>query len=267
MKNSPKKPKSSKPKKLQAPPAKPKKKPATATKIPAAKKAVLSGGKRVLVIDIGGSNIKLMMDTQPRVKIPSKPALTPRRLVAAVLAKTKTWQCDVISIGFPAPVEAGKIAAEPNNLGPGWVKFNLQKAFGKPVRLINDAAMQALGSYEGGRMLFIGLGTGLGSALIHHDTLIPLELCAARFSKQLTLEEVLGKRGYKRLGLVKWEQAVKEATGLLRRMFLVDYIVLGGGNVKKLAKLPAGTRPGNNNNAYAGGMRLWSGPIRAAKKP
>jgi len=224
-------------------------------------------GKRILVIDIGGSNVKVMIADQPRRKIPTRTASTPSQLVSEVLANTQDWKFDAISIGFPAPVENGNILKEPNNLAPGWMKFNWEKAFGKPVRIINDAAMQALGSYEGGRMLFLGLGTGLGSALVHHGALIPLELCAARYSKQLTLEDVLGKRGYKRIGLAKWEKALGEIVELLRSWFLVDYIVLGGGNVKKLAKLPEGTRPGDNQNAFIGGVRMWSPKIEAANQP
>ena len=226
----------------------------------------ITNDRRILVIDIGGSNVKLMLADQPRKKFNSRPALTPRRLVSAVLSETKGWKFDAISIGFPAPVEGGKILHEPHNLGKGWMRFNLENALGKPVKIINDAAMQAMGSYAGGRMLFLGLGTGLGSALVHNGTLIPLELCEARFSKQLSLEDVLGKRGCKRTGLVKWEQGLKEIIGLLRRMFMVDYIVLGGGNVKKLGKLPEGTRPGNNNNAFAGGVRMWSAEIEAVNK-
>lgn len=223
--------------------------------------------KRILVVDIGGSNVKLMIANQPRRKVPSRGGLTPRRLVSAVLANTKDWDYDAISIGFPAPIEEGKIIREPSNLGPGWVNFDFQNALGKPVKVINDAAMQALGSYSGGRMLFLGLGTGLGSALVHHGTLIPLELCEARYTRQLTLEDVLGKRGYKRLGLIRWERGVKEIVGLMRKLFLVDYIVLGGGNVKKITQLPEGTRKGHNTHAFIGGVRMWSEEIEAANKP
>lgn len=164
---------------------------------------------------------------------------------------------DVISMGFPAPVRDGRIACEPKHLGKGWVRFNFEKAFGKPIRIVNDAAMQALGSYRGRRMLFLGLGTGLGSTLIWQNNVLPLELGDLPYPRQHIIEDFLGKSGMKRLGEKKWKRQVLRAVAQLRKALLADYVVLGGGGAKKFEKLPAGIELGNNRNAFLGGVRLW----------
>ncbi|MDP9292494.1 MAG: ROK family protein [Verrucomicrobiota bacterium] len=213
---------------------------------------------KVLVIDVGGSNAKLRLsEGKKRTKFETGPAFTPEQLISESLKATSDWDYDAISIGFPAPVLFGKITHEPNNLAKGWVKFDFEKAFKKPVKIINDAAMQAIGSYEGKRMLFVGLGTGLGSALIVDYAVIPIELGELQYSEKLTIEDVLGKRGRKRLTEVKWEQTVHKIVERWRIAFVVDYVVIGGGNAKRLKKFPAGSRRGENSNAFAGGERLW----------
>jgi polyphosphate glucokinase len=164
---------------------------------------------------------------------------------------------DAISMGFPAPVRDGRIAFEPKHLGKGWVRFNFENAFGKPIRIVNDAAMQALGSYRGRRMLFLGLGTGLGSTLIWQNNVLPLELGDLPYPRQHIIEDFLGKSGMKRLGEKKWKRQVLRAVAQLRKALLADYVVLGGGGAKKFEKLPAGIELGNNRNAFLGGVRLW----------
>jgi predicted NBD/HSP70 family sugar kinase len=211
----------------------------------------------VLVIDIGGTNVKMLASGQeaPR-KFPSGPEMTPQQMVAGVLAATKDWEYDAISIGFPGPVLCGQPMTEPVNLGPGWMGFDFEAAFRRPVKVINDAAMQALGSYEEGKMLFLGLGTGLGAAVIMNGTLEPLELGRFHYKKQ-TLEYYVGKQGLKRLGRKKWQRHVEYVVGRIIAALKPDDVVLGGGNVKKLTQLPPGTRAGNNANAFLGGFRLW----------
>lgn len=216
---------------------------------------------KVLVIDIGGSNVKLMLSGKAaRLKIPSGPAFTPARLVKQTLALTADWDFDVISIGFPAPVRNGKPVAPPNHLGRGWVGFDFAAHFKKPVKILNDASLQALGSYVGGRMLFLGVGTGLGSSLVLPDSVIPLELCGLRYSKKESLEDVLGKQALKRLGKTEWQLTLLEIVKLLKTAFLADDIVIGGGNAKFLTALPAGVRLGNNKAVLLGGERLWAVP-------
>ena len=211
-----------------------------------------------LVIDVGGTNVKLLATGQKEpLKIPSGQDLTPSRMVREVLKATEGWNYDSVSIGFPGPILRGKIAKEPHNLGTGWVRFDYGKAFGKPVRLINDAAMQALGSYEGGKMLFLGLGTGLGSALVYDGMLIPLELAHLPYRKSKTYEELVGEKAMLKRGKKAWRKEVEEVVANLIAAFVVDYVVLGGGNVKKLDKLPPKTRRGSNANAFKGGFRLW----------
>ena len=213
---------------------------------------------RVLVVDIGGTNIKVAGSWEPTVHtIPSGPELTAADLVEKVRTLARGWEIDAISIGVPAPVRHGRILHEPVNLGHGWVDFDFATAFGVPVRLINDAAMQALGSYEGGRMLFLGLGTGLGNAVVDEGRVEPLELAHLPYRNGKTYEEYLGKAGLLRLGRKKWEKHVHTVTDLLRRALICDYVVLGGGHVKKLDALPAHARAGNNANAITGGVRLW----------
>jgi polyphosphate glucokinase len=211
-----------------------------------------------LVIDVGGTNVKLLATGQKEpLKIPSGKDLTPTRMVREVLKATETWSYDNVSIGFPGPIHRGKIAKEPHNLGRGWVRFDYGKAFGKPVRLINDAAMQALGSYDGGKMLFLGLGTGLGSAIVYDGVLIPLELAHLSYRKDKTYEELLGEKAMLRRGKKAWRKEVADVVADLIAAFVVDYVVLGGGNAKKLRRLPPKTRRGSNANAFAGGFRLW----------
>lgn len=213
---------------------------------------------KVLVIDIGGTNVKVLATgrREPR-KIASGPTLTARQMVEAVLMATDDWKYEAVSIGYPGPVLQGRPALEPHNLGPGWVSFNYENAFGKPVQLINDAAMQALGSYTGGSMLFLGLGTGLGSALVKEKMVAPLELAHLPYRKGRTFEDYVGLRGMQRLGKRRWRKAVGDVVSLLKAALVVDSVVLGGGNAKKLKCLPSGARLGDNHNAFIGGYRLW----------
>ena len=225
--------------------------------------------KSVLVIDAGGSNIKLMRSgSRERIKFPSGPRFTPRQVIAGIAQHAPGWDCDAISLGLPIPIVRGVPVREPNNLGRGWTRFDFAAAFGKPCKLINDAAMQAIGSYEGGRMLFIGLGTGLGSAMILDDTVIPLELGELSYNPRRSFEDMLGRAGRKRLGHQKWEEAVETIVGILRKGLVTDYVVLGGGNARKLERLPKGARLGDNGNAFIGGLRLWGiGVRRSGGKP
>ena len=212
----------------------------------------------VLVIDVGGSKIKLRKSDSPHtVKFESGPKMTPSEMVVQAMLLTAQWEYDVVSIGFAGPVVHGKPALDPDNLGPGWTEFDFEKAFRKPVKLINDAAMQALGCYTGGRMLFLGLGTGLGSTLILDEVVVPLELGQLRYSRSKTLEDVLGKQALKEDGPEKWATAVLGAIDNLHKAFMADYIVIGGGNAKKLKRLPKDTRRGSNRYAFQGGVRLW----------
>lgn len=214
----------------------------------------------ILVIDIGGSHVKCAAtDHATAVKFESGPKMTPEWMVARVREITARWRFDVISIGYPGVVSHGAVAREPHNLGPGWVDFDFEAALGRPVRLINDAAMQALGGYEGGKMLFLGLGTGLGSALIVDGALAAMELGHLHYRDGNTYEDYLGERGRKRLGNGKWRQKVAEVVDDLRKAFLPDYILLGGGNAAKLKELPPQTRLGGNTDSFVGGFRLWSG--------
>lgn len=209
-------------------------------------------------MDVGGSHVKVLASgaRAPR-KIESGPELTAFAMVEAVKAATADWRYDAVSIGYPGPVAHGRPFAEPRNLGPGWVGFDFRRALGRPVRLVNDAAMQALGSYEGGRMLFLGLGTGLGCAMIVDGILEPMEVAHLPYKKGRTYEEYVGKRGLARLGKKKWRKHVLEVVELLRRSLEPDDVVIGGGNVKLLSRLPPGVRRGDNANAFRGGFRLW----------
>jgi len=214
---------------------------------------------KTLVIDIGGTNIKLLATgRRAPVKVPSGPDMTPALMVRAVRGVVKDWTFDVVSIGYPGPVVRGRPVREPHNLERGWVGFNFRKAFRRPVRIINDAAMQALGSYAGGRMLFMGLGTGLGSAMIRDGMLIPMELAHLPYRHGLTYEEYLGEAGMDREGKRAWRRHVANITALFMAAFEIDYVVYGGGNSRHLKKLPPNTRLGNNANAFKGGFRLWS---------
>ena len=219
---------------------------------------------RVLVIDIGGNNVKVAVPGHhDTVKVPSGRDMTGEQMLDAVRSATTGWQFDVVSIGFPGPVVDGVPSEEPVNLGAGWVGLDYEAAFGKPVRFVNDAAMQALGSYEGGRMLFLGLGTGLGTALVVDGVVVPLELAHLPYRKGYTFEQCVGKAGLDWYGRRKWRAFVAEVTAMLKHALQADYVVLGGGNVKELKALPAGTRPGHNGNAMLGGVRLWEAPAWA----
>jgi polyphosphate glucokinase len=215
---------------------------------------------KVLVIDVGGTHVKLLATGRKlRTEIPSGPAMTPAKMVKAVREIAKTWEYNAVSIGYPGPVVHNQALTEPHNLGRGWVGFNFQKAFRRPVRFINDAAMQALGSYEGRRMLFLGLGTGLGSAMIVDGILEPMELAHLPYKKGRTYEDYVGLRGLKRLGKKKWRRHVTDVVKQLKAALEADYVVLGGGNARLLKKLPPGAKLGDNNNAFRGGFRLWKG--------
>jgi polyphosphate glucokinase len=214
----------------------------------------------VLAVDVGGSHVKLLVTgRRTRRRFVSGPDLTPEQMVAGVKETAKGWGYDVLSIGYPGPVLAGKPIAEPVNLGPGWVGFDFEAAFGKPVRVLNDAAMQALGSYQGGKMLFLGLGTGLGTAMVVGGVLEPMELGHLPYRKA-TYEDYVGTRGLERLGKKKWRAHVATVVEQLSAALRPDYVVLGGGNAKDLKELPEGCRLGANENAFAGGFKLWETP-------
>jgi hypothetical protein len=221
--------------------------------------------KRALVVDIGGTNVKLLMSLRDQRKFASGSKLRPRDFVKKFRENATGWKFDVISVGFPSVVREGRIVKDPKHLGKGWAGFNFAKALGKPVRVINDAAMQALGSYRGGRMLFLGLGTGLGSALAWKNTLLPLELGDLPYRDHDIIEEWLGIPGLELLGEKKWKREVLHAVQQLKRSFIADYVVLGGGNAKRFKRLPEGIAPGINENAYRGGLRLWDTEGRSGK--
>jgi polyphosphate glucokinase len=214
--------------------------------------------KKILVIDVGGTSVKMLAtgQTEPR-KFASGPALTAAQMVADVRKATADWDYEAVSIGYPGPVLRGKPLAEPRNLGSGWVDFDFAAAFGRPVRLVNDAAMQALGCYEGGRMLFLGLGTGLGSTLIINKVVAAMELAHLPYRKRRTFEDYVGMRGLQRMGKKRWRKAVEDVVARLQAALVAEYVVLSGGNVKKLKQLPPGARMGDNTNAFVGGFRLW----------
>jgi len=213
--------------------------------------------KKILVIDVGGTHVKLMISRSEKQKFGSGPEMTPREMVTQMKPLLTEWNFDAVSIGFPSPVRDGRILSDPKHLGKGWVGFDFEKALGKPVRIINDAAMQALGSYRGGRMLFLGLGTGLGSAMIWEKTVLPLELGDLPYRNGNIIEDYLGKPGLARLGQKTWQRDVEHALVQLKKSLIADYVVLGGGNAKKLDELPEGVERGHNRNAFLGGTRLW----------
>jgi polyphosphate glucokinase len=212
---------------------------------------------KILVIDIGGTNVKVLATGQeaPR-KFPSGRELTPQQMAAGVLAATKDWDYEAVSLGFPGPVLCGQPMTEPPNLGKGWMGFDFAAALGRPVKVINDAAMQALGSYRGGKMLFLGFGTGLGAAMILDDVLEPMEIGRLHYKKH-TLEYYVGDRARKRLGRKRWQREVEKIVARLIEVLRPTDVVLGGGNAKKLDPLPPGTRLGDNAFAFLGGFRLW----------
>jgi predicted NBD/HSP70 family sugar kinase len=215
--------------------------------------------KAILVIDIGGTKFKILASghTHPRKMLSGK-KLTPERMVESVRELAKGWKYDAISIGYPGQVGSHGPRSDPANLGAGWVGFDFAAAFDCPVRIINDAAMQALGSYEGGRMLFLGLGTGLGSAMIADSVIIPLELGQLEYQDGTKFGDLLGHRGLKEMGKDPWRETVKKLAETLINAFCVDYVVLGGGNAKLVRDLPSTVRRGNNLTAFRGGLRLWN---------
>jgi polyphosphate glucokinase len=222
---------------------------------------------RVLVIDIGGTHVKLYATHRSEpLKIDSGPTMTPRELVKAVKANTSGWKYDVISIGYPGPVVHGKPLSEPANLGKGWLGFDFEKAFGRPVKIINDAAMQALGSYRGGRMLFLGLGTGLGSALVVDGVVEPMELAHLPYKHGKAFEEFVGTAALQRVGEKKWSKNVFDVVEQLKNALQPEYVVLGGGNSRRLKTLPPETIRGNNEDARKGGLRLWARPPRRTRR-
>ena len=214
---------------------------------------------KILVIDVGGTHVKLLATGHKnRLEIPSGPTMTAKKMAATVRKATAGWKFDAVSIGYPGPVVHGRPISEPHNLGRGWVGFNFKKAFGRPVKIINDAAMQALGSYRGGRMLFLGLGTGLGAALMIDNILEPMELAHLPYKKGRTYEDYLGLAGLERFGKKKWRRHVADVVGKFKNALQVDYVVLGGGNAKLIKKFPTGAIPGDNANSFRGGYRLWT---------
>jgi polyphosphate glucokinase len=236
------------------------------------KRAPASKAPKILVIDVGGTHIKLLATGQSTpVKIPSGPTITAAKMVAIVKKATRGWDFNRITLGYPGPIINGRPLREPHNLGGGWMGFDFAKALGRPVKIINDAAMQALGSYEGGRMLFLGLGTGLGSAMIVDGQLEPMELAHLQYKDGKTYEDYLGLRGLERLGKKKWRKHVTKVTKRLKTALEADYVVLGGGNNKKLKEIPPHARLGENENAFRGGFRVWqeaaAGTGQKAGKP
>lgn len=218
---------------------------------------------RVLVIDIGGSHVKMLATAQPDPRqFDSNNNLSPTELVAQVLKLTNDWQYEAISIGFPGKVDKDGPAAEPPNLGTGWIRFDFHKAFGRPVRVVNDAVLQAIGAYDGGRMLFLGLGTGVASALVVNRVAIPLELGSLPICQSTPLFERIGRDALERDGQQKWTHAVVDALQHLIAAFAADYLVLGGGNAQRVRPLPPGVRLGGNQDAFTGGFRLWEEPVK-----
>jgi polyphosphate glucokinase len=222
----------------------------------------------VLVVDVGGTHVKILATGQSeRRRFESGPTLTARALVNGVRKLATGWNYDVVTIGYPGLVLKGRVAAEPHNLAPGWIGFDFEEAFGRPVKVVNDAAMQALGSYSEGTMLFLGLGTGLGSALVVDGRVVPMELAHLSYKKG-SIEDYLGLRGLQRLGKKKWRKHVAFIVERFTAALHPDDIVIGGGNAKKLKELPPGCMKGDNANAFAGGFRVWEGdPGPRRKQP
>ena len=227
----------------------------TATSVPA----------RILVLDIGGSHVKAVFSDRPlrEIRVLSGPRMTPLRMTRDLVPKLRGETYDAVAIGYPGMVRHGRIVRDPPHLGKGWVGFDFEQAFRRPTRIVNDAAMQALGSYEGGHMLFLGLGTGLGAAMIVAGTLQPMELGHLPYRKGRTFEAYVGEEARERLGGKKWTKEVVAVVEILRDALEPDYIVLGGGNVRRLDRLPPGARRGDNRNAFRGGVRLWQGLPRS----
>ena len=214
--------------------------------------------KNILTIDVGGHQVKVMTSrARQKRRFSSGPHLSPKEMVKKVKDITKDWSYDVISVGYPGPVVRNRPFAEPYNLGRGWVGFDFARAFNRPTRVVNDAFMQALGSYKGGRMLFLGLGTGLGSAMIVNGVPVPMELGHLPYRRGKTFEDNVGAAGLKRLGKKKWQRRVADVVERLATALEPDYVVLGGGNAEKIDPLPRRTRRGKNSDAFAGGFKLW----------
>lgn len=222
----------------------------------------------ILVVDIGGSHLKFRTERQQtHVSVDSGPRFTPAEMVAAIAENTADWKFDRITLGYPGPVGGDRPLLEPHNLGRGWTRFDYIKAFKRPVRMINDAAMQALGAYRGGRMLFLGLGTGLGSALVVDRVVQPLELAHLAWRRGKTYEEMLGERALIRKGKKAWRRFVASALDDLSAAFQVEYIVLGGGNAKRVKDVPDNVYIGSNEDAFTGGFRLWDEPAAKTRRP
>jgi predicted NBD/HSP70 family sugar kinase len=222
----------------------------------------------ILVVDIGGTNVKLWKTGESdKLKFPSGKKFTPQKLVEEARRQSEDWAFDRVSIGYPGDVQLGRPTADPINLSGGWVEFDFAAAFGCPVRIMNDACMQALGSYDGGRMLYLGLGTSLGSTFIIDGKIVPLALGHLKFSEGESFNYYLCRKGLELHGAKRWRQAVFDAADALKAAFQADYVVLGGGNAKKLEELPEGCRRGGNHNAYFGGLRMWEDIAAAAPAP
>lgn len=222
---------------------------------------------KVLAIDIGGTHVKILATGQTeRRAFPSGPEMTPAAMIAGVKALAQGWDYDVVAMGYPGPVLHDRPVAEPRNLAAGWVGFDFAGVLGRPVKIVNDAAMQALGSYNGGKMLFLGLGTGLGSTMIVDGIIEPMELAHLPYRKG-TYEDYIGLRGLTERGKKKWRASVADVVELLKAALQPDDIVIGGGNAKELKEMPPGCRAGDNANAFIGGFRLWAGTARRPAKP
>ena len=226
--------------------------------------------RRVLVIDVGGSHVKFRIGPRGRInRFDSGPDMTAEQMAAGVTKVVAPASYDAVSIGYPGLVFHNRITADPHNLGPGWLGFDFEQVFGKPVRVINDAAMQAIGSYAGGRMLFLGFGTGLGATLIVDGVVEPMELGHMPYRHGRTYEDYVGERGRRRLGTKKWRKVVRAVVDQLSKVLEVDYVVVGGGNAKRLDSLLENERLGDNDNAFSGGLRLWESsghPLRVDSK-
>jgi hypothetical protein len=213
--------------------------------------------RKILVVDIGGTYVKLLMSRRVEREFVSGPRMGPAEFADRFKQNVRGWNFDVASIGLPAPMRNGRIVRDPKHLGKGWIRFNFARALGIPVRVVNDAAMQALGSYHRGRMLFLGLGTGLGSALVWDKILMPLELGDLPYPDGQIIENYLGIPGLELLGEKKWKREVAYAVTQLKKSFIADHVILGGGLVHRLSRLPKGIERGRNENAFLGGIRLW----------
>jgi polyphosphate glucokinase len=211
----------------------------------------------VLVVDIGGSSVKLWHTShEEHRKFESGKALTPDEMVKQTLKTVEDWKFEAVALGLPCRVSSGRVVEDPPNLSPGWVSYHFSSAFGQPVRILNDACLQALGSYDGGRMLFLGLGTAVGSALVADRLLLSLDMGRLRWNEE-RVWEILGDQGFEELGLKKWQKAVHEIVPSLKHIVMADYVVIGGGNVKEMEELPDGVRRGHNRSVVDGGRRLW----------